>query len=230
MPPLPPTTKALMLCCVVVFCVTTFVPVLNQWFGLWPLATGRFYPWQVLSYGFLHNNIAHLAFNMLGLWMFGAELERVWGQKRYLQFLGVCLVVAALSQLLVTGLMRSPAYAVGASGALFGLLLAYAMVFPRRQFDAIGFIPMVLMMIPSSIFYVIGIMLFAVMMTNRSALPIPPVPVPAMATVIAFGAIELVLGVLGQSGIAHFAHLGGMLGAFLMLRYWSGRPPFGRRR
>jgi hypothetical protein len=58
------------------------------WFALWPLSSGRFMPWQVLSYGFLHGDVGHLFFNMLGLWMFGAELERLWGRTRYLQFIG----------------------------------------------------------------------------------------------------------------------------------------------
>jgi membrane associated rhomboid family serine protease len=142
----------------------------------------------------------------------------------------VSLVTAGLTQLLVTGLLGSIAYTVGASGALYGLLLAYAFVFPRRQFDLLGFLPMVLLMIPSTIFNVMGMLLFIIMLTNRSALPIRPIPMPAIGMVVAFGVIELSLGVAGRSGIAHFAHLGGMLGGFLTLRYWRGQPPFGGRR
>ena len=74
-----------MLICTAVFCVNVFVP-LDAWFALWPAASGRFLPWQPVTYAFLHGGLFHLFFNMLGLWMFGSELERLWGQKRYLQF------------------------------------------------------------------------------------------------------------------------------------------------
>ena len=228
MPTLPPATKWLILACVAVFCVGQFVP-LEGLFALWPLTSGNFYPWQLVSYGFLHGGIEHLFFNMLGLWMFGADLERLWGRPRYLQFLLGSLVAAALTQLLLTWLIHSPVATVGASGAIYGLLLAFAIVFPRRQFDLVGFLPMVLLMIPSTIFNMAGMILFVLMLTNRAALPIRPIPMPALGMVIAFGAIELVLGVLGRGGIAHFAHLGGMLGGFLMIRYWRGQAPFGRR-
>ena len=99
-------------------------------------------------------------------------------------------------QLLVTMLLGSPYPTVGASGALFGLLLAFGMMFPNR----------------------------------RIMLIIPPIPMKAKTFVVVFGALELFLGVTGtQSGVAHFAHLGGMLGGYLMIRYWRGQPPFGRR-
>jgi membrane associated rhomboid family serine protease len=85
---------------------------------------------------------------------------------------------------------------VGASGALFGLLLAFGMLFP-----------------------------------NRIIVPlIPPIPMKARTFVIVFGVLELVLGLYGRSGVAHFAHLGGMLGGFLMIRFWRGQAPFGSRR
>jgi membrane associated rhomboid family serine protease len=231
MPPLSPVIRNLMMVCVAVFCAQM---LLGPWFerqlALWPIASGLFMPWQLASYGFLHGNIVHLVFNMLGLWMFGSELERLWGQKRFLHFLAAGLLSAGLTQLIVNALLGSVAPTVGISGALFALLLAYALTFRERRFDLIGFLPMALMMIPSTIFNVAGMVLFFVMLTNRSALPIRPIPIPAMATVAAFGVIELTLGVLGSSGIAHFAHLGGMLGGYLMIRYWRGRPPFGRRR
>jgi membrane associated rhomboid family serine protease len=228
MPPLPPVTQALVIACVVVYLIGGFVS-LDGLFALWPLMSGNFLPWQVLSYGFLHGSLAHLLFNMLGLWMFGAELERLWGNKRYLQFLAVSLFAAAVAQLIVTFLAGSPVPTVGASGALYGLLLAYALVFPRRQFDALGFLPMVLLMIPNMIVNVIGILLFVVMLTNRNALPLRPIPIPAIGMALAFGLISLYLGLIGAGGIAHFAHLGGMLGGWLMIQWWRGRGPFGRR-
>ena len=195
MPPIPPVTRLLMLVCTAVFCLEFFVP-LAQWFALWPLSSPLFFPWQVVTYAFLHGGMLHLFFNMLGLWMFGSELERVWGQRRYLLFLLAGVLAAAAAQLLFTQLTRSPAPTVGASGGLYALLLAYGMLFPERT-----------------------IMLL-----------IPPIPMKARTFVIVFGTLELVLGLTGSRGVAHFAHLGGMVGGFLMIRYWRGQPPFGSRR
>ncbi len=194
MPPLPPITKALMLACVAAFCLNLFIP-LDRWFALWPLMSGHFMPWQVVSYGFLHGDTLHLFFNMLGLWMFGSELEQMWGSRRYWQFLLAAVLVAALTQLLITFFAGSPVPTVGASGALFGLLLAFGMLFP-----------------------------------NRTIMPLfPPIPMKARNFVILFGGLELLLGVWGGSGIAHFAHLGGMLGGWLMIGHWRRAGPWRRR-
>ncbi len=197
MPPIPPVTRNLMLICTAVFCLQLVAPMLEAWLALWPLSSGRFMPWQALTYAFLHGGIGHLFFNMLGLWMFGSELERLWGQKRYLQFLLAGVLAAATAQLVITWLAQSPVPTVGASGGLYALLLAFGMLFP-----------------------------------NRTIVPLfPPIPMKARTFVIVFGVLEFVLGVTGGSGIAHFAHLGGMLGGFLMIRYWRGQTPFrGRRR
>jgi len=234
MPSLPPLTKLLMLICVGVFCVDQLlanVLPLGSWLALWPLDSGLFMPWQPVSYAFMHGSVAHLFFNMLGLWMFGAELERLWGQKRYGQLLLASTLTAAVAQLLVTLTPGMHGPTVGASGALYGLLLAYALMFPRRQFDLVGYLPMVLMMIPGQIFYMLGLVLFFMLMTNRQAVPVPPVLVSARTMVLAFGGIELLQGVVfSNSGIAHFAHLGGMLGAWLMIRYWRGQAPFSARK
>lgn len=195
MPPIPPVTKALMLICTAMFCAQFLVP-LSGWLALWPVGSGNFMPWQLLSYAFLHGDVSHLFFNMLGLWMFGSELERLWGQTRYMQFLLVSVVVAAVCQLLVTFLMGSMAPTVGASGGLFGLLLAFGMLFP-----------------------------------NRTIMPLfPPIPMKARTFVMVFGGIELLFGLMGPSGVAHFAHLGGMLGGWLMIRFWRGQAPFPSRR
>ena len=196
MPPMPPVTQALLLVNVAIFCLDLFV---GQWFGrlfaLWPLGS-NFMPWQLVTYAFLHGSVMHLFFNMLGLWMFGAELERVWGTKRFIQFYTASLLAAAGMQLLVNMLLGSPYPTVGASGALFGLLLAFGMMFP-----------------------------------NRIIMPLfPPIPMKAKTFVMVFGGLELLFGVTGtQSGVAHFAHLGGMVGGYLMIRYWRGQAPFGRR-
>ena len=164
--------------------------------ALWPLASGHFLPWQVLSYAFLHGDVFHLFFNMFGLWMFGSEIEQLWGQKRYARFLLASVLTAALVQLGFTALMGTFYPTVGISGGLFGLLLAFGMMFP-----------------------------------NRIIMPLfPPIPMKAKVFVAVFGVLELFLGVGGRDGIAHFAHLGGMLGGWLMIRFWRGQAPFGRRR
>ena len=195
MPPIPPLTRALMIACTVIFLLQQVV-FLSGVFALWPIGSGNFLPWQLVTYAFLHGGVGHLFFNMLGLWMFGSELERVWGQQRYWQFLLAGVLTAALAQLLITALAGSNVPTVGASGALYALLLAFGMLFP-----------------------------------NRVIMPLfPPIPMKARTFVIVFGALELLLGLMDVGGVAHFAHLGGMVGGFLMIRYWRGQPPFGSRR
>jgi len=190
MPPLPPVTKAFLLACVGAFCFFYLFPGLEPWFELWPLTSPFFMPWQVLTYAFLHGGQWHLAFNMLGLWMFGGELERVWGPKRYTQILIASTLSAAVVQLLFTWATGSHSPTLGASGALFGLLLSFGMLFP-----------------------------------NRIIVPlIPPIPMKAKYFVAIFGGLELAMGArlfeFGPANVAHFAHLGGMLGAWLLISHW----------
>ena len=199
MPPMPPMTKALLLICTAVFCAQAllggYLP-LTGWLALWPLGSGNFMPWQLITYAFLHADLGHIFFNMLGLWMFGSELERLWGGKRFLQFMAAGVLSAALCQLIVTAVLGSYVPTVGISGALYALLLAYGMLFPER-----------------------------------TIMPLfPPIPMKARTFVLVFGLLELGLGVTGATGVAHFAHLGGMLGGWLMIRYWRGQAPFPRRR
>ena len=159
-------------------------------FALWPAGTpgSPFAPWQLVSYGFLHGNLTHLAFNMFGLWMFGSDLERLWGPRRFLELYFVSVVGAGLIQLLVAGMQGGLYPTVGASGGLYGVLLAFGLTFP-----------------------------------NRIIVPLfPPIPMRAIVAVAVFAAIELFSGISGaRPGVANFAHLGGMLFGFLMLRYWS---------
>lgn len=194
---MPPLTQALIMTNVLAFVLQQLLgDVLVQWFALWPLGSGLFMPWQIASYAFLHGGLTHLAFNMYGLWLFGGELERVWGSRRLAAFFGVSVLVAAIAQLLVSAWLGSSVPTVGASGGLFGLLIGFAMVFPTRKI-----IPL-----------------------------LPPVPMPAPIFVALYGFIELTLGVTGSaSGVAHFAHLGGLLGGWLVIRYWRGQIPFGMR-
>lgn len=229
MPPIPTVTKNFMLACVAMYCLQLFLH-LEVWLALWPLGSGMFWPWQLLTYAVLHADLSHLLFNMLGLWMFGAELENYWGARRYTQFAVVSALTAALAQLLVTALMGTRGYTLGASGILFGLLMAYALSFPRRYFDLVGFLPMLLMMLPFQLFNVLGMVLFFLLMTNRQAVPIPPVQIRAMTMVMIYGGLELVLGLFFRSGVAHFAHLGGLVGGWLMIRWWRKLPPFSARR
>ncbi len=208
---LPPVTKALLIANCAVFALQLMLGGALDPLMLWPwlppevagYAPQSFMPWQLLTHGFMHSpsNIAHLLFNMLALLMFGAQLEYAWGQRRFLTYFLVCVVGAGLCQLLVVSwsLRNGGGYfpTVGASGGVFGLLLAYGMLFPNQ----------------------------------RVMLLIPPVPMKARTLVIVYGVVELVLGVTGtQSGVAHFAHLGGMLFGWLLIRHWRGQPPFGGRR
>ncbi|MGH8712646.1 MAG: rhomboid family intramembrane serine protease [Casimicrobiaceae bacterium] len=193
---MPPVTTALVVANVAVFLLQSAVPGLVPLFALWPLAAAQmqagvaFAPWQLLSYAFLHGSLLHLAFNMFALYMFGSAIERVFGGRRYLTFYLVCVLSAAVVQLIVAAVSGNVYPTVGASGGIFGLLLAYGMYFPN----------------------------------NRVMLLFPPIPMPARVFVVVYALIELFLGVTGtEEGVAHFAHLGGMVGGFVMLRYWRGR-------
>ena len=192
---MPPATQALIFSCVIVYFAQSMLDL--DAFALWPVASGQFLPWQLLSYGFLHGGLSHLVFNMFGLYMFGGELERVWGSRRFLLFYFVSVLCAALAQLGVAAWSGSMVPTVGASGGLFGLLLGFAMLFPHRKI-----VPL-----------------------------IPPIPMPAWLFVLIYGLIELGLGITGSmAGVAHFAHLGGLVGGWLVIRYWRGQLPFGGRR
>lgn len=198
MPPLPPITQALILINVAMFCLDEAMNnQLSFYLGLWPIQSGAFYPWQIVTYAFMHGSLTHIFFNMMGLWMFGSEMERIWGGRRYMQFLLASVLTAAATQLVMATLAGWTNSTVGASGGIYGLLLAFGMMFP-----------------------------------NRTIMPLfPPIPMKAKVFVAIFGALELFQGVTGTaSGVAHFAHLGGMLGGWLMMRYWRGQPPFKSRK
>ena len=130
---LPPATRALILINVLVFAAEAALGnSFSSFLALWPLGS-QFMPWQVLTYAFVHGGLTHLLFNMLGVYMFGSDLERVWGSRRYLSYYLTCAFAAALAQLVVASLTDAYYPTIGASGAVFGLLLAYAMLFPRRM-------------------------------------------------------------------------------------------------
>ena len=158
-------------------------PELQRWVG--------FQPWQLLTSAFLHGSLLHIALNMFALWMFGSEVELRLGKHYYLGLYLMAVLSASLTQLIVVSMAGDGVYpTVGASGGVFGVLLAFGLLFPRRTIYLL----------------------------------IPPVPLPAIVAVFLFASIELVSGVMGTaSGVAHFAHLGGMLGGFLTLRFWRGK-------
>jgi len=115
--------------------LSQFDELLGRYFALWPFgsAFAEFYPWQLVTYGFLHGSPVHLIFNMFMLWMFGRELELIMGAKRFLIYFMTCVIGAGVIQLTVSALQGSPNPVVGASGGVFGLLLAFGMTFPNRM-------------------------------------------------------------------------------------------------
>jgi membrane associated rhomboid family serine protease len=151
-------------------------------FGLVPVQVWRGALWQPLTYMFLHGGIFHLIFNMLVLWMFGSTLESTWGPRRFLTFYFICGIGAGLLNAAVTPSSLVPV--IGASGAIYGLLMAFAILFPEQ------------------LIYFWGIF-----------------PVKAKYFVIGIGAIELLTAMGTQgSGIAHIAHLGGMLFGLIYMK------------
>lgn len=179
-------------------------PLINA-LALWPLQWSHlavagtpghpFHLWQLLTYAFLHGSPMHLLLNMYGLWLFGSRMERVWGSSAFGQYYFICVLGAGLVQLGIAtlGAAKGAAYpTVGASGGIFGLLLAFGLTFPNE----------------------------------RLMLLFPPVVLRARWFVLIFGGIELWFGITGTAaGVAHFAHLGGMLFGYLLLRYWHRHPP-----
>lgn len=166
---------------------------------------------QLISYMFMHANFQHIFFNMFAVWMFGRVLEQVWGPRRFLTYYLICGIGAGLIQELVQyleyaftlsnydsvnlgiagGIIPMEEYlnmmtTVGASGAVYGILLAFGMLFPNSQ-----------------------MFIFPL-----------PFPIKAKYFVIGYAVLELFLGLGGGDGVAHFAHLGGMLFGLILIIYW----------
>jgi membrane associated rhomboid family serine protease len=199
-----PAVKLLVLACTGVFLAQTLIEIFlpgsvtsrfNHWFGLVPSGViPGFRLWQPVTYLFLHGGLFHLLINMLMLWMFGRELELVWGKKRFLNYYFLCGIGAGVITVLVKlmpvfwGHRPSDVPTIGASGAIFGILIANAILFPDRQ-----------------------IWLFPL-----------PIMIPMRPFVAVMAAIEF-FGTLGSSGdgVSHFCHLGGMLVGWLYLRRGS---------
>jgi len=228
---LPPALKNLLIINTLIFVGAALLQStgfdVNEMFGLHYFQAEKFHFFQLVSYMFLHANFQHLFFNMFGLFMFGRILEQVWGSQRFLLFYFVTGIGAGLVQEAVQLIELRPAIqeinglianmpsggvnvggdlitsrdgllefkthmlnrfvTIGASGAVYGVLLAFGMLFPNTE--------MFIMFIP--------------------------IPIKAKYMVIAYGLIELTSGIAGTGGgVAHFAHLGGMLFGFFLIRYW----------
>ena len=188
---IPPATRAILIANVVVFLLQQFAGnAMALLFALWPIGAG-FQPWQLVTYAFLHDphNLMHIFFNMFALVMFGAVLEQFCGSRRFTVYYLACVLAAAATQLAVQYGTGSMEETIGASGGVFGLLLAFAIFFPRQKL----------------------LLYFAI-------------PMPAWLFVTLYGILELYLGVTGKQGdVAHFAHLGGMLGGAAVILYWRAR-------
>jgi membrane associated rhomboid family serine protease len=184
-----PIIKMLVIANVVAFVATWFAPVLIGMFGLEAQEVFRLQVWRVVTYMFLHGGIFHILFNMLALWMFGVELERMWGSQYFLKYYFVCGVGAAVTTLVLSVVPGSfgnnlyYALTVGASGAVYGILLAFALYFPYR--------PILLMFV---------------------------FPVPAKYAVMIMGGIALLSSTSSGGGVAHVTHLGGLVAGYLFLK------------
>jgi membrane associated rhomboid family serine protease len=198
---LTPFVQSLLLANVIGFLLQGLAPGWMALLALWPGAGSGFggnlpwtAPWQLVTYSFLHGDIWHIAFNMLAVWMFGSQIEQVWGTRRLAWTYFISVITGALSHLIVGAMFGvGGAPVIGASAGVFGILLVYALLFPH----------------------------------NKVMLLIPPIPLPSRVFVALYAAIELFLGVSGsQQGVAHFAHLGGLVGGWVGWRYgarWSLR-------
>ena len=199
---LPPAVKHLLI--INVLCYLLYYALsrqhiidLNYWLGIWTPSSGMFRIWQPLTHMFMHGGFWHLFFNMYTLLMFGAPVERAIGERKFLIFYFICGFGAMalhwgvqwcqlhLAAGMAADILSIPT--VGASGAIYGVLIAFAMLYPDATL----------------------VLLF------------PPIPLKAKWWVLIFAGIEVVTGITGtMDGIAHFAHLGGMLIGFLLMLYW----------
>lgn len=192
----PPGVKALLIINGLVFFATTNIftggwtglgEALSRYIVLYPIGSGLFYPWQLVTYMFLHANFSHIIFNLFALWIFGQMVENLWGTRRFVIYYFITGIGAALVNMMVS---FNPV--IGASGAVYGILLAAGMMYPDRQ-----------------------IMLL-----------IPPIPIKIKYLVGIFGAMELLNGIGNpNSGVAHFAHLGGLIVGFILIKIWKIRRP-----
>lgn len=153
--------------------------------ALFPWDSGNFYPWQILTYQFMHGDFGHIFFNMIMLWMFGVELENLWGERRFLIFYIMSGIGAAIVQLFISPMLGASGATVGASGSIYGIFLAFALTFPDRH-----------------------IMVFPLF-----------IPIKAKYLIIGLVVMDFVMGFSAISKTAHFAHIGGALTGWFLLKY-----------
>lgn len=208
----PPVIKTLLITNAAVFVLVRFfgsfsiagyplVIFFNNYFGLMPLGAG-FYPWQLVTYMFMHADFWHLLFNMLfGLWMFGMEVEHTWGSRKFLFFYLLCGVAAGVSQLIFAPILEPSSTrdmfgngipTIGASGAVYGVLLAFGMLFPDRYIFLYFLLPI------KAKYFVAGLILLGVLTIGQ------------------------------DTGVANLAHLGGALAGYVYILYDNRRLPFHR--
>ena len=125
----PPASLGIIGACVVVFLLHNVSGEL----ALWPISSGHFAPWQLITYGFLHGGLNHIFFNMFALWMFGLPIEKAIGTRRFVIYYLVCTVGAGITQILVQQATGAFYPTIGASGAVFGLLLAFGVMWPDSR-------------------------------------------------------------------------------------------------
>jgi len=172
--------------CINIFHTYSASPIYD-YLALHDLNDNNFGVWQFISHMFIHDaDPMHIFFNMFALWMFGRQIEYRWGSKRFLSYYILTGIGAAILHMIIAGGTGSVMY--GASGAVFGILLAFGMVYPNTQI----------------------------------LLLIPPMPIKAKYLVIGYGLLELYLGYGSpNSGVAHFAHVGGMVFGLIIFLYWK---------
>ena len=201
---LPIIVKNILIINCILFLVTTTLNLqgidLKSLLGLHHWKSSSFETWQILSHMFMHGDLTHLVFNMFAVWMFGSQLENLWGSKRFLNYYILTGLGAAILHFIIfhffelnnnpyQEIMIERHVVLGASGCLFGLLVAFGLLFPNTQ-------------------------LFLLFI---------PFPIKAKYFVIIYGLIELYYGVQNNphDNVAHFAHLGGMLFGFIIIKYWQ---------
>lgn len=198
-PGFPPAVKWLIISNSVIFILSYFTQLLGigkawEYLELMPAAVVKLlFVWQLVTYMFLHGGFMHIIWNMLALWMFGAELEQSWGTRRFLNFYLTCGVGAGICVVLLNYVLPAPwgnpyVPTIGASGAIFGILMAYAMLFPNRTI-LWGFL----------------------------------IPIQVKWFVLIMGVVTLMMSFQPGSGVSNFAHLGGLLVGWLWLKKPRGK-------
>jgi len=205
-PTYPPVVSGIILACIIISIMQNADPAwMLQTFALWPIGEwqimtpwGRmnasFHPGQLITSAFLHGGFFHLLINMLVLWMFGSQIENIWGSVRFAFYYFFCVIGASLLQLIVVTIAATDGMVyptIGASGGVFGILLAFALLFPNQR---------IMLLIP----------------------PVPIKAKWFVVIMGGFSLYAGFTGMMGN--VAHFAHIGGMVFGLLLMLWWGWRP------